>query len=286
LPSQIDISVIIVSYNCLEPLRDCLNSLSVTEKISSEITVVDNDSRDGTPEYLRSLRIKAIFPGKNLGYGAAVNLGAAEVHGKYILVTNPDTIYTPDILKSLYDFAESHPKAGLVAPLLLHPDGTVQISARAFPRRRDLALGRGSLVHKLGLSDIKKAGYFENIGTEPQIVPTVPATAVLLSSVLFKKLNGFDKRYFMYMEDIDLCRRVTDLGYEIWILPPVKIKHSWRQSTSKRPYFASFYHHVSVYKYFIKFHPREYLKNSILFLMLIAGFILNSIVMALKGIGK
>ena len=264
-------------------MRDCLSSILQSVDISYEIIVIDNDSRDGTPEFLRLQPIKSLFPGKNIGYGAAVNLGAKQATGKYILVTNPDTIYTPKILKELFDFAVFHPKAGLISPLLLHPDGRIQISAREFPRRRDLALGRGTLIHKLGISNEKYAGYIQQLGDEPLQVPTVPATAVLIPALLLSELKGFDERFFMYMEDIDLCRRVKESGYQIWILPPVKVRHVWRRSTSKRRYFASWHHHCSVYKYFLKFYPHEYIKNSILFFMLVFGFILNSFAITFMG---
>lgn len=286
MPSKLDISVIIVSYNCLEPLRECLQSLDSPGESALEIIVVDNDSHDGTPEFLRSQPVISFFPGENLGYGAAVNLGAQKAQGKYLLIINPDTVILPGALKALFDFSECHSGFGLISPLLVHPDGALQISAREFPQRRVIVFGRGSPLHKLGFTRERQAGYFENLGEGPVRVPAVSATAILIQSTLFRELNGFDERYFMYMEDIDLCRRLRDLNRDIWILPPVKIKHAWRKSSSKRPYFTSFHHHISVYKYFRKFYPHEWLKNTVLLLMLLAGFILNTLIIAVKGKGR
>jgi GT2 family glycosyltransferase len=275
--SDCDISIILVSFNCLGPLKDCLNSIKAQSDINLETIIVDNDSRDGTPYFLRDQEdIRAVFSQRNMGFGAAVNLAARQARGKYLFILNPDTILPPGCLASLLEFADSHADYGLLSPVLLNPDGSYQISARNFPSRRDLFFGRGSPLFKLGLVREKEAGYYSSVGEAPLQVPAVSATAVFMKTDLFRDLGGFDERYFIYLEDLDLCRRISERSSPIWILPSIKITHVWRQSSSSRPYFALFYHHLSVYKYFKKHYPKQWFYNFGLGLALMAGFIVSA----------
>ncbi len=284
MPPECDISIIIVSYNCLESLRKCLDSIAELTGASVETIVVDNDSRDGTNDYLRNDdRTTAIVSEKNLGFGAAVNLGAKQAHGRYLFILNPDTILPQDCLARFLDFVKLHPDFGLISPALLHPNGELQISAREFPSRRDLIFGRGSPLFRLGLVKEADAGYLSVTGEEPVEVPAVSATAVLINANLFDDVGGFDERFFMYMEDLDLCRRLSEKSLKIWILPTVKIQHAWRESSRVRPFFAAFQHHLSIYKYFKKYYSWQWLYNIGLAMALVAGFIASAGLIALRS---
>jgi GT2 family glycosyltransferase len=284
MASEYDISIIIVSFNCLGPLKACLDSIKAQRDVSFETIVVDNDSRDDTPHFLKNQKdICPVFPGRNIGFGAAVNLAAKQARGRYLFILNPDTILPPDCLPSLLEFADSHPDFGLLSPFLLNLDGTYQISARKFPRRRDLFFGRGSPLYKLGFAREKDAGYYSSIGEMPQQVPAVSATAIYMKTELFRDLGGFDERFFMYLEDLDLCKRISECSLPIWILPSIKITHSWRRSSSTRPYFALFYHHLSVYKYFKKHYSKQRHYNLGLGLALVMGFVLSAGLTALRS---
>ncbi len=284
MTSDCDISIIIVSFSCLGPLKDCLDSIKTQGGVSFETIIVDNDSRDDTPHFLKDRKdICAVFPGRNIGFGAGANLAAKQARGRYLFILNPDTILPPDCLSMLLEFADSHPDFGLLSPLLLNPDGTYQISARKFPRRRDLFLGRGSPLFKLGLSREKDAGYYTSIGEMPQQIPAVSATAIFMKTELFRDLGGFDERFFMYLEDLDLCKRISERSLPIWISPSVKITHAWRRSSSTRPYFALFYHHLSVYKYFKKHYSKQWHYNLGLGLALVMGFVLSAGLTALRS---
>jgi N-acetylglucosaminyl-diphospho-decaprenol L-rhamnosyltransferase len=279
-----NISIIIVSFNCLGPLKDCLNSIKAQGNVNFETIIVDNDSQDGTPDFLKDQKdVRAVFPGKNIGFGAAVNLAAKQARGQYLFILNPDTLLPSNCLASLLEFANSHPDSGLIAPILSHTDGSYQISARKFPRRCDLIFGRGSPLFKLGLVREKDAGYYSSIGERPLQVPAVSATATIIRTELFRDLGGFDERFFMYLEDLDLCRRISERALPIWILPSVKITHAWRQSSATRPYFALFHHHLSVYKYFKKHYSKQWYYNFSLGPALMAGFVLSAGLTALRS---
>lgn len=274
-----------MAYNCLEPLKECLASLERQRGCSFETIVVDNASTDGAIEFLSTRDIEKIFPGKNIGFGAAVNLGAQRARGKYLFILNPDTVLPLDALNSLFNFAERHPHCGLISPALTFPDGAIQLSARKLPRRRDLFWGRSSPLFKLGLTDEKQAGYIAPENCQPLKVPAVSATALLVPSDIFMAVGCFDERYFMYMEDIDLCHAVTARGHEIWLLPTVKVAHGWRKSSANRPYFTMCHHHLSVLKYFLKYEPGHLIANVLLLAALIAGFTLNSLLILFRKRG-
>jgi GT2 family glycosyltransferase len=273
---------IIVNYKSLDYLKSCLESLLNQEGVDREIVVVDNNSSDGTGDFLKGKDIKYIPLDKNHGFGAAVNRGAVDAQYKYLFILNPDTVIPADALKRLHRFAEEKSEFGLIAPALEYPDGRPQLSARSLPGRRDFLLGRGSPLFKLGVSGEKKAGYILPSGETPREVPAVSATAILLKTTLFKELGGFDERFFMYLEDIDLCRRIGERGLPVIYLPGIKIGHSWRRSSTRRPYFTSFHHHISVLKYFLKYDKKSIVQNLFLSIALAAGFIFSAIFIFIK----
>ncbi len=276
------ISNIIVSYNCLESLKACVKSLENQEGVQSEIIVIDNDSNDGSVDFLKEQEFKTILSEKNLGYGAAVNRAAREAEGEYLFILNPDTELPPASLETIYKYAQDNPDVGLVSPVLRYPDGRFQLSARKFPKRRDFLLGRGSPLFLLGLTGEKEAGYIAPDGDEAMDVPAVSATALFVKSELFQKIGRCDERFFLYLEDLDLCRSVRNMGFKIVLLPSVTVFHSWRKSSRKRPYFSSFHHHLSVFKYFRKHYPRQWLYNLMLLSALATGLVISFVLITVR----
>lgn len=277
------ISNIIVSYNCLESLKTCISSLEDQKGVESEIVVIDNDSGDGTVDFLKERKFKTILSKKNVGYGAAANRAAKMAEGKYLFILNPDTELPSASLEAVYDYSERNPDVGLVSPVLRYPDNRLQLSARRFPKRMDFLLGRGSPLFLFGLTDEKRAGYIAPDDDQPMDVPAVSGTALFVKSELFKKIGGYDERFFLYLEDLDLCRRVRDLGFKVALLPSVTVYHSWRKSSHRRPYFSSFHHHLSVIKYFRKYYPNQWLYNLFLVSALAAGFVISIVMIAIRG---
>jgi GT2 family glycosyltransferase len=272
------ITCVIVGYRSLEYLKSCVESLGQQEGTALEIIIVDNNSADGTVEYFSELGLECISLDKNLGFGAAVNIGARKAAYKYMLILNPDTIVPPGSLKKLWQFAESRTGFGLLAPSLEYPDGKTQISARAYPRRRDFLLSRGSPLFRLGITGEKEGGYIVPEDNRPLEIPAVSATALLTGTALFNEIGGFDERFFMYLEDIDLCRRIKEKGLPVILIPEAKIRHSWKKSSSQRPFFTSYHHHLSVFKYFHKYEKKRIILNLGLAAALIFGFIFNVLI--------
>lgn len=280
LSPKIDVSIVIVSYNCLGPLKECLESIAAQDGVTYEVIVVDNASNDGTAQFLKDRKTRGAFLENNIGFGAGINLGQNEATGEFLFILNPDTILPSGTLQALYDFANNNENTGLLSPLIIWPDGETQRSARKLPTRVDFLFGRGSPLFKLGITGEKHAGYIQISDNKPLRVPAISATAAFLRTGLFRSLGGFDSRFFMYLEDIDLCKRVAEQKLDIWLLPQIKVIHGWRQSSSGRPYFASFHHHISVYKYFRKHYPRQPVRNFLLLTVLIFGFMISLLIIA------
>lgn len=272
-----------MSFDCLESLKECLASIDKQSGVRFEIIVLDNASKDGTRDFLKTYQTKSILSDKNIGFGAGVNRAAEIATGKYLFIANPDIVLPENALRYLCEKAEKLGEFGLISPLLVHPDGSMQLSARNYPGRLDFLFGRGSPLFKLGLSAEKSAGYLIPTGEDPVQVPAISATAIFIVKELFVRLGGFDKRFFMYLEDLDLCRRLRDRGLSIWLLPSLRVVHSWRKSSQTRPYFALYCHHLSVYRYFRKYFPAQWFNNSLLGVALVIGFIVSSL---LKMTGK
>ncbi len=277
MANKIDISCIIVSYNCLSSLKTCIESLSSQRGVSFETIIIDNASIDKSADYILSLGNKNQILTQNIGFGAAVNMAAKHAEGRYLFILNPDTELAPNTLKDIYEFAIKRPDAGIIAPVLLFPDGRLQLSARKIPRRRDFLVGRGSPLFRFGLTKERDAGYIIPSDDKPFEVPAVSATAIFMNVDIFNRLNGFDERFFMYLEDLDICERVSQMGLKIFIMPGVKIIHQWRKSSQTRPLRSSYHHHLSAYKYFQKHFPSQWYFNLPLGVVLCMGFCVSGV---------
>ncbi len=206
------LSVIIVSYNSEAFIEKCLTSLQ-----EDEIIVFDNASSDRTIQIIKKFtNIKLIKSSENLGFAKANNKAAEEAKGEYLFFLNPDTeVEKP--LDELVNFYENTPNAGIVGPKLVLENGAIQPSARKLPT----IMG----AFKEYILGVKNA-YSQYIpGGKPTEVEMVYGAAILIKKDLFERLGGFDEKFFLYYEDVDLCKRVKNLGKKIYYYPKVTIKH-------------------------------------------------------------
>jgi GT2 family glycosyltransferase len=229
---MIDLSIIIPSYNTKEILLECLNSIqNNSQDINLEIIVVDNNSTDGTVEDLKKISnkyISAIFLEKNFGFAYAVNRGIEKAKGRYILLLNSDIKLSKDSLMGLINFAENNQNVGLVAPMLLNPDLSIQPSIYHFP----------SIIGAIKEYYLRKKGSFEKYSPntkEPIIVDCVVGAAMLIPKSTIEKIGYLDEKYFMYFEDLDYCRRVKRASLRVYYLPKIAIIHKHGASGKKSP---------------------------------------------------
>lgn len=240
---MVALSVIIVSYNVRYYLEQCLDSVMRASKgLDAETIVIDNESKDGSIEYLEPLfpRVKFIRAGDNLGFSKANNRAVAESSGRYLLFLNPDTIISENVLADSIRFMDNHPDAGLAGVCMLNPDGTfAKESRRAVPTpfvSFCKMSGLCSLFPKSRLFGRYYLGYLNK--DEANRIEIVSGAYMFARRQAFEKTGGFDESFFMYGEDVDLSYRVLKAGYENWYIP-VRILHYKGESTNKTSYAYS-----------------------------------------------
>ena len=213
--------------------------------------MVDNDSSDGSPDMVCSDHPWAtlVTPGRNLGFGVAVNLVAERTRGSWLAAANADVALEPGALERLRQTAVARPRAGMVGPRLLLLDGSTQVSAHPFPGLRTALLlalhaGRFSARAARALSMPPKH--------EPAAetsVPWIPAAFVLMSRAAFEQAGGFDPGQWLYGEDLDLCWRMRRAGWEILYEPAAHVHHAHSAASVRRFDVASLDSHIDTVNY-------------------------------------
>ncbi len=232
------ISVVIVSYKVPECLRDAIRSIQGAELAGqTEILVVDNASGDNSRELITSefKNVKWIQLKTNIGFGKACNIGVQSSCGDFVLLLNPDTVVSRDTLKVAVDFMQSHPKAGIMGPKILNQDGSLQASCR-----RGFVTPLVAFYYFTGISRLfPQSKHFARYHLtymdkdKSAVVDAVSGSFMFLRRSLFNQLGGFDEQFFMYGEDMDLCWRVRESGYEVWYHPTTQIIHRKGQSSAR-----------------------------------------------------
>ncbi len=236
---EIDVSIAVVAYRVRDELDRCLNSLAAAlGGLSAEITVVDN-SPDmltwrhlGTRSGVRRLRGSA-----SLGFGAGCNVALEGAGGRHFLILNPDTLLPPDGLRLLVAELDREPEIGIVGPKLIREDGELDPAARrGFPTPWS-AFARFAQLGRVFPERRIFAGY--NLGyqdpDERAEVDAVSGAFMLIRGELFRHLEGFDRRFWMYGEDLDLAYRAKAAGWKVVYEPAVTGVHAKRLSTTQRP---------------------------------------------------
>ena len=228
---KIDISIIIVSYNTVKLTLNCLKSLEKSLQNSSlkaEILVVDNASTDSSPQKIKKNfpQVKLIENKKNQGFAYANNQAAKKAQGQYLFLLNSDTLVPQGSLEKMIKFAATQTQLGILAPRLLNSDGSVQYSCFP-PQTPAAAFGKFFLGQKNSLSQYAPPGEI------PTIVFSAVGAALLIPRPVWQKLGGFEEKYFMYFEDLDLCRRAQKAGLKVYYFPSATITHLHGQSAKK-----------------------------------------------------
>ncbi len=243
-PKEVELSIIIVSYNSQKELPVCLDSIYKfnVEKFKNglwEIVVVDNNSSDKTVGF-----VKKDFPGvsviaskKNLGFGSGNNLGVKKSVGKYILFLNPDTVVKKDSIGFPLDYLSAAPDVGALTIKTVLGNGQFDTTChRGFPTpwnsfcyfsglTRLFPKSRAFAGYTLGYLDLN----------QPHEVDAINGAYFMLSRSLGEKLGWFDEKFFWKGEDLDLCYRIKEVGYKIFYLSQVTVIHFKGSSQGHRP---------------------------------------------------
>ncbi|UCE39990.1 MAG: glycosyltransferase family 2 protein [Candidatus Aminicenantes bacterium] len=224
-----DLTIIIVNHNTKDHLIQTLDSLVDKIKgIKHEIVVVDNASTDGSV-----FAVKHKYPSvemlpldHNVGFAKANNEGIKYASGQYLLILNSDTEVPEGSVEKLIDIIKSHPGRGIVAPLIFNPDGSLQLSWG-----KDLHL-HTEMFLKFFAERWHRWQYRRNKGRIRRNVDWVSGACFLIKHSLYRQIGGFDERFFLYVEDADLGKRVRQLGHKIHLTSQARIIHHMGQSVA------------------------------------------------------
>jgi len=271
-----DLSIVIVTWNSRDFIRNCLDSIFLLpEKVRYEIIVVDNGSSDETAKIVREFypEVDLIENRKNSGYAKANNQGIKESQGKYLLLLNPDTQLMENSLASMREFMEGNPQAGALGPQLLNPDKSVQPSCREFPSFSALVwefLGLSRIFPKGRIFGRWRMGYFSF--DQLREVDQPMGSCLMLRRETLEELGGFDEKFSMFFNDVDLCYRIKNAGWKIYFYPGTQVIHHKGASTRKVKRRMIWFSHLAFYKFFKK-HKRGFANRLLLFLLCIPLFL-------------
>lgn len=256
-----DISIVIVAFHHYDDVLEAISSIEkyTSEKIRKQIYIVDNSCSSSTDsEYCKFLEeidryqdVKYVDTKENLGFGRANNLVIDELDSRYHAIVNPDIVLFEDSLKTIMEFMETE-NVGMSIPRIVNPNGNMQYACR-----REVTVW--DMFVRMFCKSLFKKRYRhhtlqDNDYTKPFQVPFGQGSFLVIKTDIFKQLNGFDERYFLYLEDADLCKRVNQVS-ELMYCPYTTVMHKWGKSSHKN--IRSFKFHIeSMMKYFNKWGIR------------------------------
>jgi len=274
-----DLSIIIVNYNTVDLLRACLSSvIKNTENIEYEIWVVDNRSKDGSPEMVECEfpEVKLIRNSINGGFSQANNLALKQCMGSnQVLLLNPDTIVPKNTLEECVDFMQKNNEIGCLGCKVVKIDGSLDKACkRGFPSPWN-SLCYLLKLDKLFPNNKKFGGYnatFVNEDEESEIDCLVGAF-MMLSKEAIERVGLLDESFFMYGEDIDWCYRIKEAGFKNYYYPKVSITHYKGESSKKQSTKMIGVFHESMFIFYNKHYKNKY--NIIVSLLIYSGIYLK-----------
>ena len=255
--SDIELSVVIVSFNGREFLPDCVETLKENLRaMSHELIVIDNDSADGSAEWIEKTHpdIALMKNPANLGFARAVNIGIQSSQGRFLYILNQDLRFRPGATQALLDRIKAESELGMIGPKFVGFDGTSRHSARCLPRYRHvfyeaLLLSRLFPRHREFAS--WRMGWFDH-ETERYVEQPL-GSAMLIPRAIIEKVGLFDERFPIFFNDVDYCRRLRDAGYRALYFPIAEVEHFLGGSTQHRPVAMKIESHRSMYRYLAKY---------------------------------
>ncbi|MBV8689792.1 MAG: glycosyltransferase family 2 protein [Candidatus Eremiobacteraeota bacterium] len=255
------VDVIIVNWNDAASLMAALESVFALPEVKANpsfanVVVSDNGSTDGSIAQLRQKygdRVQIVENGRNLGFAAGVNRAAERTGSRYIFLLNPDATVKADALRNLVAFMEAHPQCAVAGPKIFESDGSIAESCGEFDT------WVGAFLRSSAWGDLPPLKRFANGAalrrwdySNERRVDLVIGAALMLRRSVFEALGGFDERFFMYHEEVDLAKRVHAAGYEAWFVPTAEATHSGQGSSGGHG--VESYKQRSRRKYWIKHH--------------------------------
>lgn len=235
------VEVVVPTWNTREITRECLESLAGESERCAGVVVVDNASSDGTAQMItdRFAGTRIVRNEENLGFAAAANRGVRETHAPYVLVLNSDARLEPDALEALCRVLDQDDQVGLAGAEIRDPGGSFQASHAPFPTLL------GELLILSGAGRLLFGPWYPSRGPSSEATAVmadyVSGACLLLRRSAFDEVGGFDESFFLYAEEVDLCRRLRDAGWRIAHVPGAKVRHRGGASSEKAQREAALY---------------------------------------------
>lgn len=246
-------AAVVVNHNAGDLLIEAVRSLlaDVGAGGPPEVVVVDNDSTDGSLDGLLAAKmdVRVVHSPDNVGYARGANLGIAVCRAPVVAVVNPDAEIEPGTAAALVGRLDREPDLGALGPRIRNSDGTDYPSARSLPSVVDAA-GHGVLGLFWPTNPFTRR--YRHLDADPDLprdVDWVSGAAVWLRRDALDDVGGWDERYFMYMEDVDLCWRLRRRGWRVAYEPAGRVVHVQGVSASRRPYRMILEHHRSAWRF-------------------------------------
>jgi hypothetical protein len=234
-----ELSVIIVSWNAHDYLRDCLVSIRETGGLLvREVIVVDNGSTDGSREMVAAKFPEAtlIHSLENLGFARANNLGIKRASGRWLALVNSDVVVHADCFRRLVGFLESRPEVGLVGPKVLGRDGLLQRTCRRLPTIWNTLCRALALDSLFSCSPFFSGREMRHWSHDNQAeVETLSGCFWVARRQAVEEVGGLDERFFFYAEDVDWCKRFWDAGWKVMFVPEATATHFGGGSSANAP---------------------------------------------------
>ncbi len=272
-----ELTISIVTYNSLDFLKECLQSIFKNPpSVSYGVIVVDNASEDGTVDFLKKNypAVTLISNTENIGFAAANNQAIKNSDSEYIVLMNSDCEVYKGSLDNLIGFMDKNTGTGIAGPKIVNSDGTTQLSCRRFPSLLDAAahniLGDifpgNPFTKKYKLADVSR--------DKPFKVDWVSGSCMIIRRKALEDTGKLDGKYFMYIEDVDICYRMWQKGWAVYYYPEAEIMHHAGGSTGRgrrEKIKSSFRMQRSAFYFFCKIYRKNWRIILIPFLLLVLG---------------
>ncbi|ATL71285.1 glycosyltransferase family 2 protein [Nocardia terpenica] len=250
------VDLVLVTYQSAEDLPPFLESLSAAvEPLAVNVIGVDNTSTDGGPEIVEEFGGQVIRNTVNVGLSAAINQGAAEGNGEWILVANPDTQLTPGSIAALVETAKTDDRIGMIGPRITRSDGSPYPTGRRFP-----SIGIGiahALLAPFWKTNPATRAYFGEPVTTVSDVDWISGCCMLFRRDAFEDVGGFDTRYFLYFEETKIALDMHRGGWRVVLDPSVGIRHREGGSMRHAPFRKIRSHHRSALRFYVDYNRRR-----------------------------